>query len=277
MDPVEDRPAPLQRLRVKVRLRTRLRALRGLLSRRRRRRILALVPVRDEMRFLPGLLANLEEQVDGVVALDDGSTDGSREFLERHPFVLELITVAAGAQEELEDSKNHMALIEAAAGHRADWLLGVDADERLEVGFRERAEAELDRAETAGHEGLWIPFLELWDSPDTVRVDGIWGEKRKAVLFKPDPSARYETKRLHSIWAPWPPRQGEYPTADLRLYHLRMIRPEDRRARADRYRRLDPEHRWQEVGYDYLVDETGIRLAPIEPSRGYAPRPPRSG
>lgn len=47
-------------------------------GRRKDRRLLALVPFRDEMRFLPGLFENLTGQVDGVIALDDQSTDDSR-------------------------------------------------------------------------------------------------------------------------------------------------------------------------------------------------------
>lgn len=268
--PEPPRPQALQRLRARLRPRTRLRELRAR-RRRRRRRILALVPVRDEMRHLPDLFANLEGQVDGVVALDDGSSDGSGEFLAGHPLVVELRTLPAGAQKEMEDGRNHLTLMEAAWPHGADWLLGIDADERLEVDLRRRAEAEIDRAESSGHVALWVPFRELWGSRDQVRVDGTWGQKRKPCLFKADPHARYDKQRLHSVWAPWPPPKGDYPTADLRLYHLKMIRPEDRQARADLYNRLDPERRYQAIGYDYLVDEEGMRLEPVEAGRGFLP------
>jgi len=149
----------------------RLRALR----RRGPARVLALVAIRDEERFVPGLLENLATQVDGVVALDDGSTDGSVELLRDHPLVVELLEVAPGAQEELEDGRNHRALTEAAWKHGADWLLGVDADERLECGFRTRAEEEIARAEADGQPAVWVWFRELWDAPDQFRVDGIWG------------------------------------------------------------------------------------------------------
>jgi hypothetical protein len=264
-------PPPLQRLRSRLQLRTRLRALRARLGRPRRRRILALLPVRDEMRFLPDLFANLEGQVDGVIALDDGSTDGSGEFLAKQPLVVELLTAAPGEQEELEEHKNQMALLGAAWRHEADWLLAIDADERLERSWRRRAEAEIDRAEAEGHCALWMPFRELWGSRDQVRVDGVWGEKRKASLFKADPDARFQHRRLHSIWAPWPPPNGEYPTADLHLYHLRMIGESDRRARMERYKRLDPDREWQEIGYDYLLDEEGIELEPVEPGRDFIP------
>lgn len=246
-------------------------ALPRLLRRRSRPRLLALVAFRDEMRFLPGLFENLAGQVDGVVALDDQSTDGSRRFVESQPLLCELLVVEPGAQEELEDGRNHRALTEAAWEHGADWLFGIDADERVESGFRRRADTEIRRAEAAGHAALWVPFRELWDAPNLVRVDGIWGGKRKACLFQSDRGHRFDDRRLHAIWAPWPPPDGEYPEADLRLYHLRMIDPSDRHARVERYLRLDPEQRWQEIGYDYLTEEHGLELRLLERGRGYEP------
>ena len=228
---------------------------------------------RDEMRFLPGLFENLAGQVDGVVALDDQSTDGSRAFVASQPLVTELLTVEPGAQDELEDGKNHRALVEAAWRHRPGWLFGIDADERVERDFRRRAEREIRRAEAAGQSALWVPFRELWDAPDRIRMDGIWGGKRKACLFRADRDHRFDDRRVHAIWASWPPADGDYPVADLRLYHLRMIDPEDRRARVERYRRIDPDHRWQEIGYDYLLDEAGIDLRGLEPGREPRPSP----
>jgi hypothetical protein len=223
------------------------------------------------MRFLPGLFENLQGQVDGVVALDDQSSDDSRAFVECQPLTLDVLSVPVGGQDELEDGKNHRALTEAAWRHGSAWLFGVDADERVEIGFRDRARREIAKAGKAGHDALWVPFRELWDAPDTVRVDGIWGAKRKACLFRSGPGHRFDDRRLHSIWAPWPPPAGDYPMADLRLYHLRMIQPQDRRERLERYRRIDPASTWQEIGYDYLLDEDGIVLEPIERGREYRP------
>ena len=236
-----------------------------------RRRVLALVSFRDEARFVPGLLENLATQVDGVVALDDGSTDDSAELLRGHPLVLELIEVPRGAQAELEDGRNHRALTEAAWNHGADWLLGIDADERLERDFRARAEREIERADAEQQRALWVWFRELWGAPDRVRVDGIWGGKRKACLFRADRGHHFDERRVHANWASWPPPNGDYPQADLNIYHLRMIDPEDRRQRVLRYRRIDPDNVWQEIGYDYLLDETGIDLKPLEPGRDYVP------
>lgn len=239
------------------------------LRRRRKRRILALLPFRDEIRYLPGLFANLEGKVDGVVAIDDQSQDESRAFVEAQPLLVELGVIPRGELEDNEDTALHKALHAIALRHDADWLLGVDADERLEHDFRRRAEAEIDRAEGEGHAALWVPFLELWGSPDRYRVDGVWGEKRKACLFRADPDHRFDERRLHAIWAPWPPANGEYPSADLCLYHLRMIEAADRQARVERYERVDPDHEHQEIGYAYLTDEEGIELRQVDPDRGF--------
>ena len=78
--------------------------------------------VRDEQRFLPDCMAALTGVVDEIVVVDTGSRDGTRD-----------IAVAAGAKtldfpwnDDFAAARN--AAIEAASG---DWILYIDADERL--------------------------------------------------------------------------------------------------------------------------------------------------
>lgn len=206
-----------------------------------------------------------------MIAVDDRSEDDSRAIVESQPLLLDLLVGTSGPDEPVHDGDLHRLLTEAAWGYEPDWLLGIDADERVERDFRRRAEVELDRAEEEEAEAMWVPWIELWDGPGQARVDGIWGEKRKACLFAANRGHRFDERPLHGTWAPVLPPYGDYPRADLRLYHLRMIRAEDRAARAARYRQLDPDNEYQAIGYDYLVDEAGIELAPLEHGRGYEP------
>ena len=138
----------------------------------------------------------------------------------------------------------------------------------VETAFRERAEREIDRAEAPGRGALWIPFKELWE-PDRVRVDGLWGMKRKSCLFRSSARTGSTAAHAHALGVA-PGTAPSWPVADLRLYHLRMIDPEDRVARHERYRRLDPDDALQPMGYDYMLDDTTLELADIEPGRDYA-------
>ncbi|MDQ2650834.1 MAG: glycosyltransferase family 2 protein [Actinomycetota bacterium] len=230
------------------------------------RRLLAVVQARDEERYLPGLLANLAPQVDGIVALDDGSIDSTRAILDAHPAVVEVLT-RERADDVWDEPGNMARLLDAAHRHGADWVLAIDADERVERGFRARAELVLDDADARGGQALMVRLLDLWDAPDLVRMDGGWGTARRARLVRGGVVSQNQAA-LHGSWAP----PGNWPPAPLLLYHLRMIDPLDRQARRDRYEELDPDRRWQ-PSYAPLTDETGRWLVPLERGREYEPWP----
>jgi hypothetical protein len=146
----------------------------------------------------------------------------------------------------------------------------------MELGFVERARQLLDEAERDGVQVYRFDLRELWD-PFHYRVDGVWGMKTLCRLFKNVPEhRRFDPRRVHRFWMPLElvaqlDEVSRY--TGLNIYHLRMIRPEDRTARVARYEALDPEHLYQRIGYQYLVDETDLRLEAIPPERRYVPAP----
>lgn len=236
----------------------------------RRVRLLATTMVRNEQAFVPGMLRNVGPQVDGIVALDDGSSDGTDRLLEQSPYVVELLRNPPD-RAAYDEPAGHRRLVAAALRHGADWILSVDADERLERDFRMRAERVIRRGGAVGLAAFAVHLRELWDSPDHYRVDGVWGGKRVPRLFRAMPDHRFDERSLHGAKAPLQGKVfGVFPLADLVIYHLRMIRREDREARRERYQRLDPEARWQPtVGYAYLTDERGLTLRRVPPGRSY--------
>jgi hypothetical protein len=242
--------------------------------RRRKTRILALLTFRNEMRFLPDYFENIRPLVDGVVALDDGSIDGSTEFVAGQAEVLELLRLPPREDHQWDDALNHRRLVEASWKHRPDWLLGLDADERLEQGFRERAEQEIARARKEGHRAWRLHLREIWDDPLWYRADGIWGTKSSARFFEARRDHEFHMQRLHCHWAPLNSRENfDFPQADLYFYHLRMLTPEDRAARQARYENLDPGRDFQSIGYGYMTQTEGLRLERIAPGREYRPLP----
>jgi hypothetical protein len=236
------------------------------------RRILGLLAFRNEMRYLPGYFENVSDQLDGIIALDDRSTDGSGQFVARQPNVLELVRVSANERRHWDEPANHRILVRTAWRHHPDWLIAVDADERLELDFRRRAEREIGWAERHRYAAYAVRIRELWNGPDTYRVDGIWGQKRQARFFKARRDHVFDCRQLHGHWAPLNSlHRGTFPEADLIIYHLRMIHEGDRSIRQARYQQLDPECRWQAIGYSYLTDESGLRLEKLPRGREYRP------
>jgi len=237
-------------------------------------RLLALLRFHNEMRWLPDYFLNVAPHVDGIIALDDGSTDGSTELARRQPAVLQLIVKPPREPHVWDEAEDRRRLLEAASGHRPDWLMVVDADERLEQDFRSRANAAIRQAELMGTPALGLQVRELWDYPDRVRVDGIWGQKCFPRLFKARSDFEIDERPLHGLWAPLNSLAASgFTAADLNVYHLRMQSPADRRARQARYQALDPDRQWQPMGYDYMTATDGLVLEALPPGRGYEPRP----
>jgi hypothetical protein len=133
----------------------------------RRVRLLSLLAVRNQVDLLPGYVANVGAQVDGIVALDDGSTDGSAEFLEARPEVLQVLRVSPD-RAHWDEVGNYRALVAAALGHGAEWLLSLDADERVEQEFRTRCERVIRRGKLLRYTAYATHLFELWDFEERV-------------------------------------------------------------------------------------------------------------
>lgn len=232
-------------------------------------RLLALLMFRDEAGKLPGFFASIAPQVDGIVALDHGSADGSERIAACEPKVIEVLAYPRDAP--FDGGVLRRLLTEAGIRHGADWLLGIDADERLERGAGDRIQARIAEDGGQASDAYALPLRELWDRRDVFRVDGIWGGKARTTLFRASTEHRFDERPFHGQWASVAGRPfGQHPEIDARIYHLGSLSREDRIERQARQHRRDPDRRWQRIGYDYLTDETGLELRRIGPDRDYA-------
>jgi hypothetical protein len=223
-------------------------------ARRKRRlfdrpRCIAVFSFRYDAQLVPALIENLRPVVDGWISWDDRQA----------------------ASSFTGDTERRKRLIQAAYDAGAQWVLAMDPDERLE-----RAAAEIvPRLIRAPLTASWSFRLRELYAPDAYRVDGVWGEKRQSRLFRlfhhQFPIAdkgSFQTAELHQPWVSGGMGRRH---AELNLYHLKMITPERRQARSALYNALDPEARFQRIGYDYLADDSGAVLEKIAAGREYLP------
>lgn len=233
--------------------------------------VVALLPVFNDARYLPGWLEAVAARVGAVVALDDGSSDASALLLESSPLVDVLLRVDPSEKQGWDEPKNRQSLVIAGQSLGADWFVAFDADERPARRLWDDWPRMIADADRTGAIGIDQPLREVWDSPTQFRNDGVWGRKRKTAIFRNlGESHAFDPARWHGEWySAQYIGTDAFTRVDTNLYHLKMLHAADRAARMGRYKQLDPENAFQSIGYEYLVDEAGLELVEITPDADY--------
>lgn len=210
------------------------------------KKLIALTSFRYDVALVPDMLKNIDGFIDGYIHHDDRQRKSKW----------------------YNEGEVRNKLIEEARGQGADWVLCIDPDERFEksAGRKIRRLIENDNQKAV----YGFRLRELW-TPNRYRSDGIWDKKIQWRLFPLHDGQTFTNTPVHS---PWHPQNEEYSLikTDINLYHLKNIEPENRTARKELYNSLDPNRKYQKIGYDYLDDETGLETTRIPLGRGYRPK-----
>ncbi|WP_428033046.1 glycosyltransferase family 2 protein [Ancylobacter sp.] len=236
-------------------------------------KIICITQLRNEERFLPGFLHHLAPHVDGIVALDEGSTDATPDILRAEPKVISVLHERRPGPPHSHEVENRHRLIVEAARLGADWVLCGDADERFEERLLRRLRPAILTREKRGKAVLFFKIVNLWDSPDKYRLDGRSGPRWTARLFKVPESITRRPSLMHQPW--FPPELDDAPRGYVPafLYHLKMIERRDREGRFRKFTAIDPDNVHQSIGYGHLIDETGLTLRRVLPFKAYVDLP----
>jgi glycosyltransferase involved in cell wall biosynthesis len=99
-------------------------------------KFIVMLRVKDGVSFLPEWLACYANLADEIVALDNGSTDGTFEALQKHPKVVKVIRT-----EGYNEGRDKNLLYAHVRKRKPDWCLWVDVDELFEPSVK-RADIE---------------------------------------------------------------------------------------------------------------------------------------
>ena len=227
-------------------------------------KLIAIIAVKNEEKYLSGFFKHLREYVDGFIVLDDCSTDKTRSIIQNEPKVLSLLENKVKVCSVGWDERGNRQKLLKEALKYGDVVLCCDADERYSNGILKNLRKFAKQAYLNQDIAYAVHVRELWDSPDQYRSDGIWAKKQKVVLFslKNKMTFKNTMKQQHHI--PWyHDAITKQVLLDENLFHLKMINQEDREKRAALYESIDPEHKMQKIGYTYLTDSKGLELTQI--------------
>ncbi len=97
-------------------------------------KVILMLRVKDGIFFIKEWLERYETHVDEIVAVDNGSTDGTYEVMKAHPKVVQVFQTEA-----YNEGRDKKLLYEYARTRKPDWCMWLDVDEIFEPEFtRER-------------------------------------------------------------------------------------------------------------------------------------------
>jgi glycosyltransferase involved in cell wall biosynthesis len=220
--------------------------------------LISLLPVRNGAEDLPRHLASAASFADAVIALDDGSTDDTRQILQADPFVKVMLTnPRRDSYQGWDDAGNRNRLLEAAAELNPSWVLFLDADEAIpdedgsELRNFLRGDAIPGLAYGLVHHRMW------GDTHYSERVHWIYR------LFAWRPGLELPTRRLHFNPVPDSIPKHLWIRTTIRVQHFGAATERHLVARQQKYQEADPddEFRTDRAGLDQRPD----RLVPWTP------------
>jgi Tfp pilus assembly protein PilF len=216
--------------------------------------------VKNAARDLPDCLASVKGMVSEIVIADTGSTDDTADIARNAGAKV----ISIPWENDFSKARNvPLATISA------DWVLSLDADERLDPGAPTALPALVARKEVAGYQVTirnYVPTLahKLWDR-SAVPNESHYAPARHAAayvdhenvrLFRRDPEIRF-TGRVHETvgWSILSSHR-KIATANLMIHHMGMLGDPGERARKILF--------YLELGKQKVAEMPGNRQAHFE-------------
>jgi len=210
-------------------------------------KIVALVTYKYDSDYLSDLKDNLDNLADEIIVKFDQHGDFWK-----------------------DEGKYRSEMVATAEQVGADYIVVIDPDERFEVETATKLKTLMRQYLPTNERVLFeFNYRELYE-PDAYRIDGTWGEKTRVMAFRSLPDNVFSDAKLHTPRQPLNEDSLVIKTG-LNVYHLKHINPALREHRAEIYKKLDPNAIYNPVGYDYLNDETNMRLSKISIGKEYNP------
>lgn len=215
-------------------------------------KLVCLLPVRNAEPDLDGWFESVRGFADAVVALDDGSTDRTAELLAAEPLVKILLrNPRRPSHLGWDDSVNRNRLLDAAASLDPDWIMSLDADERIAPDDGAALRAFVDGEADPTYAYSFPIYRMIGDIEHYDRI-----ELHALRLFAFEPGQRFSADRFHFRAVPTSFPRERWRLTTVRIQHLAALDSQRRRARWSKYLEVDPDNTW-EPDYAYALRPPG--------------------
>jgi hypothetical protein len=217
-------------------------------------RVLGLMMVRNGAGRVQEALDAMAGYCDGACVVVDRSTDATEDIVRRHPLVNACHVIPPGSSDRPwagGEDRLLTVLYGMAEAQRADWILRLDCDERVEPGGRLRSVlASVAPAAAA----VLFPKWSTWDDPEYPDLVPLMGSGRtmNGAAWRPSPGLR-ASRPLHNPRLPAgvETRGPVVENHEIVFMHSGWSTLAKRVRRVEAYMALDPEGRWNYgVPYD---------------------------
>jgi hypothetical protein len=222
--------------------------------------IICLLQVRNEADIINETLAYLDELVDGIILLDDDSTDNTYELAVSSKL---LCKGKKEAKAKFDDLANRNLLLEMASFYKSDWLLFLDADERLHKQYNKLREI----IKNTKADVLEFKCVHVWNDPQKYRVDipeGVDGIMSRPRMFRHKGWMQIYANR--EIYFPAVPFFKNMASVPIVIVHYGLMNVTVRERKYELYKKQDKDGAKQGYTYEYLLDKAPIleKLSSIE-------------
>lgn len=227
-------------------------------------RIIGALRVKNETDHICEAIQSILPMCEQVFVFDDHSEDDTVRLARACDARVSVMISPFEGTDEVRD-KNYV--LDALIQINPEWVLWIDGDEVLE---RSGPATLLELSSDPRIALASLKIAYLWDDPNQVRIDGIFGAFRRRSFFRlrGQHHLRFRPSGagggFHCGNVPQRIRDGEERALDVRLKHYGYLNAEQRQRKYEWYNALDPNNASEDC-YRHLIGIPGARYAPGPP------------
>ncbi len=204
----------------------------------------------NEADFITGFLENMSKYFDGIILLDDESTDATWQFATHKKILLKVTKKREG----FNDIQNRNILLDLASFFKTEWLCFMDVDERFESRFANFQQFE----DNKNIDVVAFRAVYLWNDENTYKGDVPYSEKgilKVFRMFRPIGRMQIITdKKLHFIVCPY---IGRVMYSNLLFKDYGSMNKAHRQKKYKMYLKEDTQHDL-DGDYSYLLNDDNL-------------------